>query len=242
MSSKKLPRIDPRPSQSAAKDAPDKPATTSFLLAPADQRLGNAIHGQSGSAQLKQVLLIEDPAVRAALRRIVMRMEENPHMREELLQEAFVHFWASERQHPGQKLGWYLQRVQFHLRHLRTSGRSLDSPRHRGAQAAFTESADGAEDWPDRLNLDEGIMSEVNAHDILCLLADRLQPMDRKILGALVDGLVIRDIAEKLHVSHMFVVRHRRQIARMAIELGIHPLQASLRQRTSSEKTKQAKV
>jgi hypothetical protein len=60
-------------------------------------------------------------------------------------------------------------------------------------------------------------MSEVNAHDILCLLASRLEPTDQKILDALVDGLGICDIAEKLHVTHMFVVRHRCQIARLAI-------------------------
>jgi DNA-directed RNA polymerase specialized sigma24 family protein len=193
-------------------------------LVSADERHGHVVRRQGGGVRPKQGSLIEEPAVRTALRRIVVRMEENPHLREDLWQEACIHFWFSEQQCPGQRLGWYLQRVQFHLRHLRTSGRSLDSPRHRGARV---DSADRRDDWLDALDLDEGVVSEVNAHDILCVLADRLGPIDQKILGALVDGLGICDIAEKLAVSHMFVVRHRRRIARLAIELGIGPVPGS---------------
>ncbi len=37
--------------------------------------------------------LIDHPTVRAALRRMVIRMEENFHTREDLLQEALVYFW-----------------------------------------------------------------------------------------------------------------------------------------------------
>jgi DNA-binding NarL/FixJ family response regulator len=92
------------------------------------------------------------------------------------------------------------------------------------------------------LDRDEGIMSEVNAHDILYLLAARLKPMDQKILGALVDGLGICEIAEELHASHMFVVRHRRQIAGLAVKLGINPPPAGRVHRTSSGKAKPAKV
>ena len=106
---------------------------------------------------------------------MVVRMEENPHAREDLLQEALIYLWSKERQYPGQRLSWYLQGVKFYLQHLRTSGRSLDSPRHRGARAVFASSRNGRDEWPDTLGFDEGIMSEVNAHDLFALLAERLK-------------------------------------------------------------------
>ena len=116
-------------------------------------------------------------------------------------------WWLREQQYPGQRLGWYLQGVKFYLNHLGKSGRSLDSPKRRAAQAAFQEHCDG---------IDEGMMSEIQARDIVSVLEDRLDPIDRIILGDLADGLAIRDIAEKLHRSHMFVVRHHHQIATLA--------------------------
>lgn len=123
----------------------------------------------------KQAALIDQPAVRRALRRMVAWMEKNPHTRDDLLQEALLCLWSKERHHPGQRTSWYLQGVEFHLRHLKNSGRSLDSPKHRGAQAAFADSADGPNEWPGMLDLDDGIMSEVNAHDLFALLVDKMQ-------------------------------------------------------------------
>ena len=115
--------------------------------------------------------------------------EENFHAREDLLQEALAYFWSSERQHPGQRLGWYLQSVNFYLHHLRTSGRSLDSPKRRRAQAAIADNGAGRDEWLDIFDFDQGIMSEVQARDIFSLLIDRLKPIDRVILGQLAEGL-----------------------------------------------------
>src|SRR2546428_13279552 len=104
------------------------------------QRPGCAIHHQSSSVtsvEQEQGVLIDRPAVRKALLRMVIRLEENFQDRKDLLQEALVCFWSMARQYPGQRRSWYLQSVRFHLHHFRTSGRSLDSPKHRGAQASF---------------------------------------------------------------------------------------------------------
>src|SRR2546428_11653768 len=100
-------------------------------------RPGSAIQHQSSSAVQENGLLTDKPTVRKALLRMVITLEENFHTREDLLQEALVYFWSSERQHPGQRLRWHLQSVNFYLHHFRTSGRSLDSPKRLGAQASF---------------------------------------------------------------------------------------------------------
>src|SRR5213594_4349430 len=115
-------------------------------------------------------LLTDKTADHKALLQMVITMEENFHAREDLLQEALVCFWSRKRQYPGKRRSWYLQSVNFYLHHLKASGRSLDSPKRRGAQAAFADISEGTDQWRDSLYLDEGIMSEVNAHEIIDLL------------------------------------------------------------------------
>ena len=177
----------------------------------------------SGGVETEPGSLSDEPSVRAALHRMVLRMEGNPHTREDLLQQALVHLWCQEREHPGQRLSWYLQGVSFHLHHLRASGSSLDSPKHRGAQAAFAELSEAWDQWSERLHFDEGIMSEVNAHDIVLLLSARLKPREQSILGWLADGLGTSEIANLLHISHQAVNQDRRNIASVAIKIGIVP-------------------
>src|SRR6266540_3536127 len=185
MSSRKLSRNDPALSQSGSLPV-HQPHVGQQKM---DTSTGTAIQPQTSSVEPKYgSLLIDDATVREALRRMVIGMEENFHTREDLLQEALVYFWLREQQCPGQRLGWYLQHVRFCLQHLRTSGRSIDSPKRRGAQAAFADNCDGWDEWLDTWEFDEGIMSEVNARDLFSLLLDRLTPIDRDILSALAEG------------------------------------------------------
>ncbi len=165
----------------------------------------------------------ESSNVRNALHRIVIGLEENFHAREDLFQEARVHFWLTARQYPDRPLGWYLKSVRFHLHHFRVSGRSVDSPKRRGARSVFSENWDGREQWRDILEFDEGIMSSVNARDVFSLLRDRVKPCDRKILGALAEGFGVRDIEARLKMPHQNVIRSRKRIAALAIKLGVVP-------------------
>ena len=177
-----------------------------------------------------QDLLIDEPTVREALNRLVIRIERNHHTREDLFQEAWVHFWSREQQHPGQRITWYLQGVKFHLQHVRASGRSLDSPKHRGAQAALGADCDRPGESSDASEWGEGsTMSEINARDIRSLLIELLEPMDQSILDALEEGWASREIAERLQISHESVRRHRNKIAAVALKLGIvRPIPYSL--------------
>src|SRR5437867_9566852 len=73
-----------------------------------------AIHARRTVRSTQQVLLTEDSTVQSALHRLVNTMEGNPHAREDLFQEAWVHFWSRVQEYPGQWLNWYLQGVKFH--------------------------------------------------------------------------------------------------------------------------------
>jgi len=180
------------------------------------------VAGEAGhTLNQEQALLTDKPAVRKALLRMLIALEENFHTREDLLQEALVYLWSIEGHHPGQAVYWYLQGAKFHLENLRKSGRSLDSPKHCGAQAALADNRAGRDEWLDTLDFDDGIMSSVNAHDIFSVLEDRLEPTDQLILRAMLEGLCISEIARELHVPRGFVERHRLRIAKRAVQLGI---------------------
>ena len=179
----------------------------------------------SGFAEPGQGLLIDEPTVQRTLRRMIIRMEANHETREDMMQEALVHLCKKEQRHPGQSRSWYLHSVKFHLTHVKAAGRSLDSAKHRQAETTLCAENNAGDELP--VALDDGIMSEVNAHDIFSLLLSRLAPMDQSILKAMRDGLRIREIGVRLGVSHVFVLRHRRNIASLAVRLGISPVTVS---------------
>jgi DNA-directed RNA polymerase specialized sigma24 family protein len=201
-----------------------KPTPPNSPTRPAEQRLRGAIQDPEGGAeQGSNSPLIDNPIVSAALRRMILRMEKDFHAREDLLQEALVHLWLAEQQRPGQRVGWYLRSAKLHLQHVINRGRSVDSPKHRAAMMALTAVFEGSDDGLESTELDEGFMPEVNARDILSLMAERLGKMDRSILYGLADGLGPREIAKGVQVSHVSVVQHRRKIASVAIKLGVEP-------------------
>ena len=138
--------------------------------------------------------MIDEPTVPQALRRMIIRMEANLQTREDMMQEALLHLWIEEQRHPRRTRSWYLRSVKFHLTHIKAAGRSLDSPKHRKAETTFCARNDARDELPGTLELDEGIMSEVNAHDIFSLLASCLVPIDLTILRALGEGLGSREI------------------------------------------------
>ena len=224
------------------KQTPEPTPITSSLLSQSGQFPDNAIQPPRSTLDPKGGLMVDDPTTHKALWRMVMTLEQNFHTRQDLLQEALIHFWLLERHHPGQRLGWYLRGVRFYLHHLRNSGHSVDSPKRRGSQVSFADNWGEWEPWRNNLEFDEGMMAEVHARDILYLLANRLEPIDQEILYALAEGFGLREIARKLHVTHPFVRRHRLQIASLVIKLGVIPTSADSLSHISSKESKSAKV
>ena len=58
-------------------------------------------------------MLTDESAVRKALLRMAIKLEEDFHAREDLLQEALFCLWSRERQFPGKRRSWHLQGVKF---------------------------------------------------------------------------------------------------------------------------------
>jgi len=125
------------------KETPEPTPITSCLLSQSGQFPDNAIQPQRSTLDPKGGQMVDEPTTHKALWRMVMTLEQNFHTRQDLLQEALIHFWLLERHHPSQRLGWYLRGVRFYLQHLRNSGCSLDSPRHSGARTEFADESGG---------------------------------------------------------------------------------------------------
>src|SRR5258708_37366966 len=71
---------------------------------------------------------------RESLVRMARRITSNVTLREDLLQEALIHLWLTERRRPGQTRSWYLQSCKYPLLHYLASGRRGDSTKRPAGQ------------------------------------------------------------------------------------------------------------
>ena len=166
-------------------------------------------------------MLIDQCDVCELLRDVVQRLTNNLWQQQDLMQEALVHLWLREARYPGQTKSWYLQSCRFHLQHYMDSGRSVDSVKRRGHQIPLLQNEDGDTPLLEPWTTDNGIFSQISAHELLTILSQRLTPREKAILDCLADGLGAREIARKLNISHPTAIKSRRKIAKLVIELGI---------------------
>ena len=166
-------------------------------------------------------MLIDCPETVGILRPIVARASVNVSLREDLMQEALVHLWQQEQQHPGQRPSWYLQSCRYHLQNYLHRGCSVDSSKHRAA-CLLSWSDNGIEDGDDETpDGGAGVFAEVSAADMRAHLTRWLTPLERRILALLIDGFSLRETAIRLLLSHTAVAKHRRRMAQVAGSLGM---------------------
>lgn len=171
----------------------------------------------------------EFPGTLRSLRGIVKRLFPDWTLEDDLVQEAVVHFWVVKSQLPGRTQSWYLQSCEYHLRNYLRSGRSLDSLKHRTAKLTTPDlKSDTPEDDMlleplDQVSWREETLAQVAAHDMVSELSRWLSARQKLILNDLADGLGVREIAQRLGISHKAVGRHRRKIAILARKVGIVP-------------------
>src|SRR5262249_33919159 len=156
---------------------------------------------------------VEDPAVQRVLLRIVVKIERNPSVREELMQEGLVHIWLQVGRNPGHSRSWYLQSCKYHLQHYLGYGRSVDSPKRASARMTVGHELEDADERIEPAERDGDVVSEVSAREMIALLCHRLEGRRRDIFGWLVEGFGPAEIAKKMKISRPAVVRHRHKIA-----------------------------
>src|SRR5579862_1673853 len=172
-------------------------------------------------------MMIDEERTRELLCRIVCRLTTDTALREDLIQEAMVHLWLLEERRPGQSRSWYLQNCKFHLQNYISAGKSVDSLKRKRGRVSFSSDCDEIGEFVNGngngTELDAAVFAQLNAQDIISLLSPRLTTFERSVLLHLSDGLPAREIAGRLKVSHPTVIKYRRNIAALAIRLGIAP-------------------
>jgi RNA polymerase sigma factor (sigma-70 family) len=169
-------------------------------------------------------MLVDQRETRTAVRKIVFRLTIDRALQEDLTQEAFIHLWLREQQRPGQPQVWYFQSCRFFLQNYLRNGRSVHSNRHHASLRSTSAASESGSDSADEPLSGDSVPALVSAREILSLLAMWLTPLERQLLSYLAEGFALREIAARLNVSHTSVIRCRRRIAALALNLGIEPL------------------
>jgi len=172
------------------------------------------------SEQSNLPTLIEDGGVVHVLERIVSSFTSELFLKQDLMQEALLHLWQTERERPNQRISWYLQSCRFRLQHYLAIGRSADSIKRRSNQVVFW-GEDEAVIFIEQLSANTIDFEHASVRDIVSSLSKRLTLMERTVLDGLVEGLSLTEVARKLELSIPTVVKYRRKIARLAVKLGI---------------------
>lgn len=174
--------------------------------------------GVSKQRRTSAARCFEDGRIRETLSKIVNRLNSDPAVQEDLMQEGLIRLWKVELEQPGRTRSWYLQNCKFHLQHWLKAGRSLDSRKRVNADNRVT--LDGVND--DTLcPTEDQVFEAVSARDIVSTLAHHLAPCERPVVGALADGLHGHEIAVRLNLSYPTVLKYRRKIASLTVKLGI---------------------
>jgi DNA-directed RNA polymerase specialized sigma24 family protein len=172
-------------------------------------------------------MYFEEPSIQDSLLQLIRRLTSNPTLRDDLLQEALIHFWLTESRRPGQTKSWYLQSCKFHMQHYLASGRSLDSNKRRGDQATVESWVDEHDDGFDQLDSGNSVITIVSTREIISLLSQQLLPHEKAVLHCLADGLGPREIGRRLNISHTMAIKHRCKIAQLLTRLESSPFPRS---------------
>jgi RNA polymerase sigma factor (sigma-70 family) len=154
---------------------------------------------------------------------VVNSITHDPHLRQDLLQEARIQFWKKESELPDHTLSYFLRGCEFRVRDYRRRGRSLDSPSRSHLRATLPDENDTEESLPGEFVSRESPSDLAAERDSLRVLAEKLDEMNRKILLLTAIGSGIREISRELHISHPAVLKRFRTIRLTATSLGLYP-------------------
>ncbi len=169
-------------------------------------------------------MLIDQKETHEVVRRIVLKVTRDRALQEDLTQEAIIHLWLREKEHPGQTLSWYFQSCHFFLQNFLRSGRSVDSTKRHQSLCPLAEASERADTSDDESASGGSVRALVSARDSADVLVRWLTPPERNVLSLLEQGYSVREIGAKLDISHTSVIRYRRKIAALASKLGIDPM------------------
>ena len=179
-------------------------------------------------------MIFEQRRTRGLLRGLVRRLTTDPALEDDLIQEAIIHLWLREKERPGQRPSWYIQGCRLYLQNYLRKGRSVD-----GGNRRFSVSLPMLGEQHENLepHTDDSLLSLVCARDVVRELSKWLTPLEKQVLNLSHEGLSLREIGERLNLSHTSIIRRQHNIASLARRLGFEaPRAAKLRRVAASLK------
>jgi len=156
------------------------------------------------------------------LRGVAAKLTSDLELQKDLLQEMFIHLVRVQAELPKRTLSWYIKSCEFQARNCLKHGRSIDSPKRASNLVPLGQVSNdpGSNtfllvDPIDPIDL----QSELITNDIVDLITLQLTDTQQQIFFLLIRGLGVREIARELRITHPAVIKHRRKIARIALDL-----------------------
>ena len=149
-------------------------------------------------------MLATDPEFCRYLRKMIRHhFRPNPHMEQDLMQEALLHLCQNEPLDPSLDWQSYLRRCRFHLSHYLKRGRSIDSPKRAACRCSFDDLVAGNGDHPNGLDQPDSApwMDDIIHRDLVRTLLARVRPRERFVLIRICRGYTLTEIAKELGVS-----------------------------------------
>jgi len=156
------------------------------------------------------------------LRGVAAKLTSDFELQKDLLQEMFIHLVRVQAELPKRTLSWYIKSCEFQARNYLKHGRSIDSPKRAGNLVPLGQVCNDPAgnafllfEPVDPIDL----RGELITNDIVDLIALQLTDTQQQIFFLLIRGLGVREIARELRITHPAVIKHRKKIARIAIDL-----------------------
>ena len=191
-------------------------------MSPASPALNANQQHPLGHTQPPGSTLLDQRKVCARIERIARALTRDPHLQQDLTQEALLRFWRLDLRRPGQKLSWYFKGCRNYLQDLFRRGRSFDALKRSSLAIKITVAADGDGEVAEAdLLIEDGARSLASADDILAVLFPRLNPTQQSVLRCLSQGYGVQETAIELGISHQAVAKARRKIRSLALRMEI---------------------
>ena len=161
-------------------------------------------------------MLCENKDVQKKLRSIAANTAGTRFDAKDLYQEMMIHMWQIESQSPGNTDSWYLKNCSFFGRDLLRKGKSIDSKKRDGVtRCSFDQSNQDGQVMVEPVESYD-FRDELILKDTLRQFGQKLTAVQNRILGHMLDGHTVSEIARMFGKSHQYIAKERKKLAQTA--------------------------
>src|SRR2546427_6073149 len=124
-------------------------------------------------------MLIDQSNTWRELSRLVCRLTVDYFLRQDLMQEALLHWWLTESEQSDHTQSWLLKSCEFHILHYLAKGCSIDSLKRAGSACDFDELTEDDNLEAGRWSSEVDALSTLGLQEIVVALSPPLKPREQ---------------------------------------------------------------